>query len=204
MKKAYILIGVLGFALGIVIAQYFASDTPSNPVAGDSKTPVIPTKIGGDFTLMQDNNPMQLSDYQDKLVVMYFGFTSCPDVCPTSLAVIASALKELTPQEMAKVQPIFVSVDPQRDQGSQLMAYARHFHPSFIGITGEEDQVQKVANQYGAFSVKTNTDSAMGYMVEHTSETYLISGGGEEVTVLPHEMTKKSLLEAIRLGVQSL
>lgn len=205
MKISYIFIGLLSLALGIGIAQYFmphvgsAAETSGN---GSTKAPPIPHKIGGNFTLMQGDKPVQLSDFQDKLVVMYFGFTSCPDVCPTTLAVIASALRELTPEELEQVQPIFISVDPERDQGEQLMAYATHFHPSFIGITGTADEVQKVANQYSAFFIKTQSDSALGYMVEHTSETYLVSEGGEQVTVLPHEMTKTSLLDAIRSGLR--
>lgn len=213
MKISYIFIGLLSLALGIGIAQYFmphsepaqpsdkTSATDNGKSNGNKKAQVIPHKIGGNFTLLQGDKPVALSDFRDQLVVMYFGFTSCPDVCPTTLVVIASALKELTPEELEQVQPIFISVDPERDQGEQLMAYATHFHPRFIGITGTADEVQKVANQYGAFFIKTQSDSAMGYMVEHTSETYLVSDGGEKVTVLPHEMTKISLLEAIRSGL---
>lgn len=215
MKISYIFIGVLACALGIGISQYLIprSEPLAKDMAGNSngnsavssdgsKAPAIPYQIGGDFTLMQGDQPVSLSDYKEKLVVMYFGFTSCPDVCPTTLVIIASALKELTAQELEKVQPIFVSVDPERDQGDQLMAYATYFHPDFIGITGTPDEVQKVANQYGAFFIKTDSESAMGYMVEHTSETYLVSDGGEQVVALPHEMTKQSLLDAIRAGIQ--
>ena len=212
MNKVYILIGVLAFVLGIVIAQNFVPASRSggaddiNNTAGQSSSvnaaPTIPAGIGGNFTLYQGDQPVQLSDFKDKLVVMYFGFTSCPDVCPTTLVVISSALKELSASELDQIQPIFVSVDPERDQGDQLMAYATHFHPNFIGITGTPEEVQKVANQYGAFFIKTKSDSAMGYMVEHTSGTYLVRDSGKQVTTLPHEMTKSSLLEAIRADLQ--
>lgn len=203
MKATIIFIGLLAFTLGIGIAHYMKPD--SDPVSGpkdSTSAQLIPDNIGGDFTLMQDDKAVQLSDFQDKLVVMYFGFASCPDVCPTTLAIIASALRELTPEELEKVQPIFISIDPERDQGENLMAYATYFHPSFIGITGSADEVQKVANQYGAFFFKTQSDSALEYTLDHTSETYLVKDGGENVTVLPHEMTRASLLEAIRTGIQ--
>ena len=217
MKIAYLFIGLLACALGIGISQFMMPGPESeltrvgastgvadtNSVGANSPV-VIPHKIGGDFTLMQGEQPVALSDFSDKLIVMYFGFTSCPDVCPTTLVFIASALKELAPEELAQIQPVFVSVDPERDQGEQLMDYATYFHPDFIGITGTPDEVQKAANQYGAFFIKTDTESAMGYMVEHTSETYLVRDGGEQVTALPHEMTKQSLLDAIRLELKRL
>src|SRR5690554_8002578 len=118
MKITYILIGLVAFALGIGIAQYNMPDPELEASANNSmKRAVIPEKLGGDFTLMQGDKPVKLSDFHDKLVVMYFGFTSCPDVCPTTLAIIATALRELAPEEMDKVQPIFISIDPQRDQG---------------------------------------------------------------------------------------
>ena len=205
MKITYIFIGLMACALGVGIAQYImpnadpALETSGN---GSSTGQVIPDKLGGNFTLMQADKPVELSDFQDKLVVMYFGFASCPDVCPTTLTVIASALRELTPEELEKVQPIFISVDPERDQGENLMAYATYFHPGFIGITGAADEVQKVANQYGAFFFKSQSDSAMGYTIDHTSETYLVSEGGKHLTILPHEMTSDSLLDAIRTRLQ--
>ena len=201
MKITYIFIGLLACALGVGIAQYMMpnSDPADSSSSNGSQTgQVIPDKLGGNFTLMQDDTPVELSDFQDKLVVMYFGFASCPDICPTTLTIIASALRELTPEELEQVQPIFISVDPQRDRGENLMAYATYFHPSFIGITGSADEVTKVANQYGAFFFKSESDSAMEYTIDHTSRTYLVSEGGKYMTVLPHDMTRNSLLEAIR------
>lgn len=205
MKITYIFIGLLAFAVGIGIAIFNTPDSAPGLAGSDNsgiKRAVIPDKIGGDFTLMQDGRPVKLSDFQDQLVVMYFGFASCPDVCPTTLAIIASALRELTPEELQKVQPIFISIDPERDRGENLMAYATHFHPDFIGITGDADEVQKVANQYGAFFIKSQSDSALGYTLDHTSETYLVSGGGKHVTALPHEMTTSSLLTAMRTALE--
>ena len=132
---------------------------------------------------------------------MYFGFASCPDVCPTTLAIIASALRQLTPEELETVQPVFISIDPERDQGEKLTAYATYFHPDFIGITGTPDEVQKVANQYGGFFIKVESDSALGYLVEHTSKTYIISKDGQYVGILPHDMTSALALTAIRSGL---
>ncbi|MDH4018996.1 MAG: SCO family protein [Xanthomonadales bacterium] len=204
MKKTVILIGLLAFALGIGIARYYlpqSSPELETIAEGYTKVKVVEGKFGGDFTLFQGDKPVKLSDFQGKLVVMYFGFASCPDVCPTTLTIIASALKQLTQEELEDVQPVFISIDPERDQGEKLDAYATYFHPGFIGITGTPEEVQKVANQYGGFFIKVESDSAMGYLVEHTSKTYVISKDGRYVSILPHDMTTGLALNAIRSGL---
>jgi protein SCO1/2 len=204
MNKILILIGLLAFVLGIGIARHYLSQSIPAPVSeADGYTIVNVTggKFGGDFTLFQGDKPVSPSDFNGKLVLMYFGFASCPDVCPTTLAIIASALRQLTPEELDMVQPVFISIDPERDQGEKLDAYATYFHPSFIGITGTPDEVQKVINQYGGFFIKVESDSAMGYTVEHTSKTYIISKDGQSVSILPHDMTADDLLSALRSGL---
>jgi protein SCO1/2 len=204
MNKTIIFIGLLAFALGIGIARYYLpQSSPDLEINADGYTKVKMTegKFGGDFTLFQGDKPVSLSDFHGKLVVMYFGFASCPDVCPTTLAIIASALRQLTPEELEAVQPVFISIDPERDQGEKLTAYATYFHPGFIGITGTPDEVQKVANQYGGFFIKVESDSALGYLVEHTSKTYIISKDGQYVSILPHDMTRDVALNAIRSGL---
>ena len=204
MKKTIIVIGLLAFALGLGISRYYLPQpSPELEINTDgyTKVKVIEGKFGGDFTLFQGDKPVSLSDFHGKLVVMYFGFASCPDVCPTTLSIIASALKKLTPEEMQAVQPIFISIDPERDQGEKLDAYATYFRPGFIGITGTPDEVQKVANQYGGFFIKVESDSALEYLVEHTSKTYIISKDGKYVSILPHDMTSDVALNAMRSGL---
>jgi protein SCO1/2 len=107
-------------------------------------------------------------------------------------------LKTLSAAELAQVQPIFISVDPERDTGDNLMKYAQHFHPNLIGITGTADEVQQAARQYGAFYAKVQSNSAMGYLIDHTSNTYLISKAGQFVTILPHDMTPDTVAAGIR------
>ena len=210
MNKTIILIALLAFALGISMAWYYlpqsSPDLEINTdlevnTGGYTKVKVTEGKFGGDFTLFQGENPVSLSDFRGQLVVMYFGFASCPDVCPTTLSIIASALRQLTPEELEGVQPVFISIDPERDQGEKLTAYATHFHPGFLGITGTPDEVQNVINQYGGFFIKAESDSALGYLVEHTSKTYIISRDGQYVSILPHDMTSDLALTAIRSGL---
>jgi len=205
MKKIILLVGLLALALGVGLSRYYLPQSGSGietSADGYTKVAVTEGKFGGEFTLYQGNNPVSPGDFRDQLVVLYFGFASCPDVCPTTLTIIGSALKQLTPEELEEVQPIFISVDPERDQGEQLDAYAGYFHPSFIGITGTPDEVQKVANQYGGFFIKVDSDSALEYLVEHTSKTYIISKDGKYVSILPHDMTTELALTAIRSGLE--
>jgi protein SCO1/2 len=199
LKKTPILIALFAFVVGIAVAQYVFTASPTAPSAAmGTRVPVVAGKFGGDFTLTQQGKSVKLSDFQDKVVVLYFGYTSCPDICPTSLATLSAGLKTLSAAELAQVQPIFISVDPERDAGDNLMKYAQHFHPNLIGITGTADEVQQAARQYGAFYAKVQSNSAMGYLIDHTSNTYLISKAGQFVTILPHDMTPDTVAAGIR------
>lgn len=199
MKKIPLLIAALAFVIGIAAAQYLSPFTTASTSSGDTpRIPMLAGKFGGDFTLTQADKPIKLSDFSDKVVVMYFGFASCPDICPTTLAVIGAGLKKLNAEELAQVQPLFISVDPERDNGERLQAYAQHFHPNFMGITGTVSEVEQVTKQYGAFFSKATSNSAMGYTVDHTSKTYVINKDGKFVTILPHEMTPDTVVTGIR------
>ena len=155
-----------------------------------------------DFTLTQNNQVIHLQDFRGKLVLLYFGYASCPDVCPTSLALLSSALKALSAEETAQIQPIFISVDPERDNGTKLMDYARYFFPSFIGVTGSEQEIQRTAMQYGAFYSKVKSNSAMGYTVDHSSNSYLLGKDGQLLTTFRHDVTKAEIIAGIRAALK--
>ncbi len=198
MKKSTLIIALTAFAIGIAAAQYFTTRSSVPPSANGTVVPVMQGKFGGDFSLTQGDKVVKLSDFSGKVVVLYFGYASCPDICPTTLAIISAGLKELSPQEIAQVQPIFISVDPERDNGDKLTAYATHFHPSFIGATGTAEEIKQAASQYGAFFSKVQSNSAMGYLIDHTSQTYMVSKDGKSVTILPHDMTPADVVDNIR------
>ena len=176
IMKKYLLFFVALIVLGsvLVIAQTILSGGPQQM----QLTPVTGKSFGGDFTLQSGDKTIKLSDYEGKVVLVYFGYASCPDVCPTSLAMLGAGLRQLTAEEVAQVQGIFISVDPERDQGEKLQQYAEHFHPNFIGATSTLPELRKIARQYGAFFEKSETQSAMGYLVDHTSKSYVIGRDG--------------------------
>lgn len=199
MKKSLMItVAVAAFAVGLFAAVTLTSDKGVFSEAHGTVVPLEEGKFGGDFTLQQGDKTVHLQDFQGKVVVFYFGYASCPDVCPTTLSIIGSALKKLSPAEQEQVQPLFISVDPERDAGDKLQAYAKHFHPSFIGLTADPDTVQQVASQYGAFYAKVESESALGYLVDHTSKTYLISKNGQYAKILPHDMRRADVVASIR------
>lgn len=153
---------------------------------------------GGDFVLQGADGPVALSDYRGKVTLLYFGYTYCPDVCPTALTATAAALKQLTPEERAKVAVLFISVDPERDTPAHLKEYAAFFDPAIVGATGSAEQVATVARQYGVFYAKQKTNTAGGYVVDHTSETYVVDPAGQLASRLPHGAPPDQVVAEIR------
>jgi protein SCO1/2 len=153
---------------------------------------------GGDFTLDGPRGPTSLHDFKGKLVLLQFGYTYCPDICPTALTLITDALGRLTPEELARVQVIFVSVDPGRDTVARLAEYTNFFHPAIIGLTATPERLKEVTDRYGAVFVRQESVSAGGYVIDHTAMTYLISPDGQLTASLPHAMPASTLLAEIR------
>lgn len=154
---------------------------------------------GGDFTLQSISGPTSLSDFEGKVSVLYIGYTHCPDVCPTSLAIMSQALKELSEEELEQVQPLFVSVDPERDTPERLAKYSEFFHPKIIGMTGPKKDIDLMVERYGAFYRKVEMeDSAMDYSVDHSSRIYLINKKGQLSQTLTHATMPNDVVAEIR------
>lgn len=154
---------------------------------------------GGDFVLQSSQGEFSLEKLRGKVVALYFGYTQCPDVCPTSLSILAQALNELDEEELESVQAVFISVDPNRDSVEVLDEYVSYFHPNLTGVTGSEHEIAEVAKRYGAQYEKAVIEgSGFGYGVDHSSVTYLITPEGELRFLFPHETPSFVILEAIR------
>lgn len=157
------------------------------------------TPTGGDFVLHGAAGPVALADLRGKVVLLYFGYTWCPDICPTNLALIALALRQLTPAELARVAVLFVSVDPARDTRERLAEYAAYFHPQVQGITGSEAEVAAAAALYGAaYRRFDQPNSAMGYTVDHSAFTYLIDPAGRLAGTLGHATPAEQIAREVR------
>jgi protein SCO1/2 len=154
---------------------------------------------GGDFELQAKQGVVALQNYRGKVVAIYFGYTWCPDVCPTSLGFLAAALNELSNEELEQFQGIFISVDPERDTLEKLATYTPYFHPELLGATGTQEQLREIAGRYGAAYRKADGgDSEMGYAVDHTSEIYLVDQQGRLAEVLRHGTPPNEILIALR------
>lgn len=141
--------------------------------------------IGGPFALMDPaGRRVTLDDFRGKLVLLYFGYATCPDVCPTDLAIIAQALRDLGPAA-AEVQPLFVTLDPQRDSPAVLREYAAAFDPRFVALTGTENEIRRVATDYKVFFEKVPLPGTMTYAIDHTPYTFLLDREGKFVILFP-------------------
>lgn len=156
-------------------------------------------QLGGDFTLQSAQGPVSLSDFKGQVSVIYIGYASCPDVCPTALAVLTQSLRQLSEQEQQQVQGIFISVDPERDTPEKLADYTAFFSPRILGVTGTREQIDQVVRQYGAFyRIVDMEDSAMGYAVDHSSRLYLVDRKGQLVETMLHNTSVPELTSALK------
>ncbi|MEH6445597.1 MAG: SCO family protein [Oceanospirillaceae bacterium] len=155
-------------------------------------------KLGGDFSLPIADGEFRLADYRGKVVVLYFGYASCPDVCPTALALLGNTLKIMPKDVTDQIQPLFISVDPARDKLPTLKQYGQYFHPSLLAGTTEQAKIDTLVRQYGAFySFTTLENSAMGYSVDHSSRLYLINKNGKLADTVSHADIQQDLAQKL-------
>ena len=149
--------------------------------------------IDGHFALTDQNGqPRTDRDFQGKLVLLYFGYTYCPDVCPTTLLSLAEALDALGPAA-DKVQPIFISIDPERDTPAALAGYVSLFSPRLIGLTGSADQVAAAARSFGVYYRKVTPEGMSDYLMDHSAIVYLIGPDGKGITHFAHDTSAAAI-----------
>lgn len=135
--------------------------------------------FGGDFTLTDHHGkPFSLQSARGKVALLYFGYTSCADVCPTTLVDVAAAMRKLGPEAAARVQPLMITVDPKRDTLERLRAYLPYFHPSMLGLSGSTQEIDQVAKQYRAPRYVRAPDPHGFYVVDHSSNLFVIDTEG--------------------------
>lgn len=176
MDRKTLLVGLIAFLLvGAVAAGVFLF---AKPDTFRGTTYAEPYPVAPDIQLTRvSNNDFHLSELRGKVVALFFGYTSCPDICPTTMAELNQALGELGDQA-DQVQVLFVTVDPQRDTPERMQEYVDHFNSDFIGLSGSEAELAKVWNSYGVFREVVEGTSAAGYLVNHTARVTLIDQQG--------------------------
>jgi len=157
-----------------------------------------PPPMATDFTLIdQEGRPVQLSDYRGKLILLFFGYTHCPDVCPTTLAKLNNVFRELG-NAAKEIQVVFVSVDPERDTPEAIKRYLSHFNPSFIGLTGQPEEIEAVVQAYGVYVEKEEVGSAAGYLINHSARTYVIDQEGKLVLTFAYETEPQDMVSDLK------
>lgn len=166
--------------------------------------PVPDSPMAPNFKLTdQSGQPRALSDFRGKVVSLFFGFTHCPDICPTHLARQAEVMRLLGPQAN-EVAVLFVTLDPERDTPSALKTYMDAFDPRFIALTGTQEQTDKVARQYKIFWQKTPLpDSALVYTIDHTTNSFVIDQSGRSRLIVPHEMSASDVAHDLQLIISN-
>ena len=206
MKKSHVFTILITAIVGLTIIGFTAYKV--NLANSDNGGRVVKTSgkalVGGPFNMVnQDGEPVTEKDFRGKYMLIFFGYTFCPDVCPTELQVITAALEQLG-DGAKNIQPVFVSIDPERDTPAVMKEYVANFYPGMIGLTGSKEQVAEMAKRFlVVYSKVAETGTpAKEYAMDHTSSTYLMGPDGNFIKHFSYgtdpDKLAKGLLAAIR------
>jgi len=174
----------------LLLLAFFTINANAEEISTENNT------IGGDFELTSHlNQPYSLVNSRGKVVILFFGFTHCPDVCPSTLGSVQTALSQLG-TEADKVDTLMITVDPKRDSPKILEEYMEYFHSSFIGLTGELSKIDEVVKKYNGFYSYSKNETS--YDVDHTSNLYLIDPQGEVANIIPYGLPASIISENIK------
>lgn len=183
MNKAFLAIAILSFL------PLSACGGGADNGGEGGRPPLEGASIGGPFTLTdQDGKKVSYADFDGRYRLIYFGFTYCPDVCPMDLQKLMQGYRlfeKQDPARAAKVQPIFVSIDPERDTPPVVKNYVTAFHPELVGLTGSPDEIREVAKQFAVYYAKEEPRGSAGYLVNHSRTPYLMDPEGKPLAMLP-------------------
>lgn len=154
--------------------------------------------LGGDFKLNHKDKTWIFSENTHPLSLLYVGYAKCPDVCPFSLNAAAEAFKELSADDLKKIQLIFISVDYTHDTAEAVDKYAKAFHPQFTGLTGTESEINKAISLFGASYMYETTDSYLGYTISHTDRIFFLNKKGIVIDSLSHPRNPKEITQIIK------
>lgn len=160
--------------------------------------------VGGAFSLVDQNGTARTNtDFAGKLMLLYFGYTFCPDVCPTGLQRLAEGLDVLTDAERAEVVPLFITIDPARDTSAVLKEYVAQFHPALLGLTGTPDQIATAAKAYRVYYRKSDqTKNQADYLMDHSSIIFLMGRDGTYKAHFTHDSQPEAIAAGIRKALK--
>jgi protein SCO1 len=197
--KYFLTITVIVISIGAAVfigwMQTSKRDSDSN------KNPHVVTanvELGGEFALTDHNgNRVTDKDFKDKLMLVYFGYTFCPDFCPAELTAIAETLK-MFGSRVEQIQPLFISIDPERDSQEVLKNYVAGFHPKLLGLRGNPGETEKIKEAYKIYAAKTQEGTDSDYLVDHTTFVYLMGRDGKFITMFKYGTPPQSMYKEIK------
>lgn len=194
-----LVIGVLiAIAAGLWVSELVIDASSEGTVTASSGK----AQVGGPFTLVnQDGETVTEETYHGKYMLIYFGFTFCPDVCPTELGIMTAALDRLG-EKAEKVQPIFITIDPERDTPEVMARYVKLFSPRLVGLTGTPEQIDEVAKAYHVFYRKAEDENSTEYTMDHSSIVFLMGPDGEYLKLFPPQTPPDKMAEAIESYIE--
>lgn len=203
IARAILILGV-GLILMLGGAAAWISMKPATQTSDVKSSGTV--LIGGPFELVdQFGEARKDSDFLGDYMLIYFGYTYCPDVCPTSLGIMTQAIDQLETQDAeraARVKPVFITVDPERDDVETMKVYAEHFHPDMVAMTGTTEQVSSAARAYRVYYAKVDDDSSSDYLMDHSSIFYLMGPDGKYVKHFTHNDDSTTIATALAELVQ--
>lgn len=197
MDKKLLWIGISIFLL--VTLGVFLAFTFAQPPSFRGTSFAEPFPPATEIALTQaDGTEFHLNEQRDKIVLLFFGYTSCPDVCPTTLAEMKQVMDALG-DDSQHVQVVFVSVDPDRDTPEKIQTYVEHFHPSFIGLSGQFNELEPIWNGYSIVREEVESDSAFGTIINHTARSFLVDRQGNLRLTYAYQTPINDIVHDIRL-----
>lgn len=191
----------LGLVLVLPLVAACNPAASNGEMAASSEPPLAGADIGGSFSLInQDGAKVSDTDFDGKYRIFYFGYTYCPDVCPVDLSKLMLGLKQAEKDDSAmaeKIQPIFITIDPERDQPKTIKQYVENFHPRLIGLTGTDDQIAAVAKKYLIIYNRQESEGASEYLMDHSRQAYLFGPDGKPLALLPYDGTPQEIADEI-------
>lgn len=187
----------LGVAVALAAGLLAGCDKPASKV-GFRNTDITGAEFARDFALTgHDGKPRTLADFKGKVVVVFFGFTQCPDVCPTTMSEMAEVMKQLGP-DSDRVQVLFVTLDPERDTADLLSKYVPAFDPRFLGLFGDDEATKKTAREFKVFYQKVPGKTEGSYTLDHTAGSYVFDAKGKVRLFVKHGQGPEVLTQDLR------
>lgn len=195
MRRRNIILVVACFLFGVLLGAYalMLASGPGNRVESSGKA-----LVGGPFALVDaSGRSVTDQDFRGRYMLIFFGFTHCPDICPSELQVMAGALDQLGDMS-AKIVPIFITLDPERDTPEAVGAYVKNFSPNIVGLTGSVEAVAAAAKAYRvSFSKFQNQDGGKDYTIDHTALAYLMGTDGEYIAHIPYGTSVAQMVDIL-------